>query len=86
VDHEETLRGEYGDRVPYVLIDGPAAVTDEDITVLRNVGLGDTGIVQLTHLVSDFVAWNRANDALNTDYEYDPRWLDAASLTESRSG
>lgn len=60
--------------------DNPGAVTDTEIKRLQDAGLDDRGIVQLTHLVSDFASWNRTNDALNTDYEYDPRWLDAASL------
>jgi uncharacterized peroxidase-related enzyme len=60
--------------------DDPGAVTDADVRRLRDAGLGDRGIVQLTHLVSDFASWNRTNDALDTDYEYDRRWLDAASL------
>lgn len=58
----------------------PAGVTDTDIQRLHDAGLSDTGVVQLTHLVSDFASWNRTNDALNTDYEYDRRWLEAASL------
>jgi len=60
--------------------DDPTAVTDAEIQRLQNVGLTDRGIVQLTHLVSDFASWNRTNDALNTEYDYDRRWLDAASL------
>jgi uncharacterized peroxidase-related enzyme len=66
--------------------DDPDGVTDEDVAALRDAGLGDTGIVQLTHLVSDVALWNRTNDALDTDYEYDTRWLDATSLTETQSG
>jgi uncharacterized peroxidase-related enzyme len=58
----------------------PGDVTDADIQSLRQAGLGDQGIVQLTHLVSDFASWNRTNDALDTDYAYDQRWLEAASL------
>ena len=62
--------------------DDPSAVTDTKVQRLRDAGLGDRGIVQLTHLVSDFVSWNRTNDALDTEYEYDRRWLDAAGLDE----
>jgi len=60
--------------------DDPDSVTDAEIQRLRDVGLTDRGIVQLTHVVSDFASWNRTNDALGTDYDYDQRWLDAASL------
>jgi len=58
----------------------PDAVTDADIQRLQDAGLTDRGIVQITHLVSDFASWNRANDALNTDYDYDQRWLDSGSV------
>jgi uncharacterized peroxidase-related enzyme len=60
--------------------DDPSSVTEADIQRLREVDLTDGGIVQLTHIVSDFASWNRANDALDTDYDYEQRWLDAASL------
>lgn len=55
----------------------PAAVTDGDVERLREVGLGDGGIVQLTHLVSDFASYNRLNTALDTDYDYQDVWRDA---------
>ena len=37
----------------------------------REVGFGDKGIVQITHLVSDFASCNRLNLALDTGYDYD---------------
>ena len=52
----------------------PAGVTDEDIAGLRSVGLTDRGIVQLTHVVSDFASYNRLNLALQTDYDYRDFW------------
>lgn len=52
----------------------PTAVTDADVERLREVGLGDTGIVQLTHVVSDFASYNRINSALDTDYDYQETW------------
>jgi len=54
--------------------DDPDAVSDEDIERLREVGLSDGGIVQLTHLVSDFASYNRINTALDTDYDYEDLW------------
>lgn len=60
----------------------PHAITDEDVEQLREVGLGDKGIVQLTHLVSDFASYNRLNTALETDYDYQDVWreLDMAAI------
>lgn len=55
----------------------PGAVTDADVERLREVGLGDTGIVQLTHVVSDFASYNRLNTALDTDYDYQDMWREA---------
>lgn len=54
--------------------DDANAVTDEDVERLREVGLGDEGIVQLTHTVSDFASYNRINSALDTDYDYREMW------------
>ena len=51
-----------------------ASVTDEDVQALRDVGLTDLGIVQITHIVSDFGSYNRLNLALNTDYDYRSFW------------
>lgn len=56
-----------------------AGVTDADIEGLRGVGLTDKGIVQLTHLVSDFASYNRLNLALQTDYDYRDFWRQLAS-------
>jgi uncharacterized peroxidase-related enzyme len=55
-----------------------AGVSDEDIAGLRNVGLTDKGIVQLTHIVSDFASYNRLNMALQTDYDYRGFWRQLA--------
>jgi uncharacterized peroxidase-related enzyme len=52
----------------------PAGITDADIAGLRAVGLTDKGIVQLTHVVSDFASYNRLNLALQTDYDYRDFW------------
>jgi len=56
----------------------PAGVRDADVEALRNVGLSDRGIVQLTHLVSDFASYNRLNLALATDYDYRDLWRELA--------
>ena len=55
-----------------------AAVTDHDIAGLRRIKLGDKGIVQLCHLVSDFASYNRLNLALQTDYDYREMWRQLA--------
>ncbi|WP_299740384.1 hypothetical protein [uncultured Roseobacter sp.] len=55
-----------------------ADVTEADIDGLRAVGLTDKGIVQLVHLVSDFGSYNRLNLALQTDYDYQDKWREAA--------
>ena len=51
-----------------------AGVADGDVQALRDVGLSDKGIVQLTHVVSDFASYNRLNLALDTDYDYREAW------------
>jgi len=56
----------------------PAGVTDADVAALRTVGLTDKGIVQITHLVSDFASYNRLNLALATDYDYREFWRSLA--------
>lgn len=38
------------------------------------MGLSDLGIVQLTHLVSDFGSYNKLNLALQTDFDYREFW------------
>ncbi|HJP38305.1 MAG TPA: carboxymuconolactone decarboxylase family protein [Gammaproteobacteria bacterium] len=50
------------------------SITDNDIDQLRDAGFGDKGIVQITHLVSDFASYNRLNLALDTEYDYDILW------------
>lgn len=55
-----------------------AAITDADIEALRSVGLTDKGIVQITHVVSDFASYNRLNLALGTDYDYLDSWKQLA--------
>lgn len=55
-----------------------ATITDADIESLRDAGLGDKGIVQLVHLVSDFASYNRLNIALQTDYDYRDMWRQIA--------
>ena len=55
-----------------------ASVTDEDVQALRDVGLTDLGVVQITHIVSDFGSYNRLNLALNTDYDYRSFWRQLA--------
>lgn len=70
--------------VEYALLvnEDPHAVTDEHVETLRTVGLTDKGIVQLTHLVSDFASYNRLNTALDTDYDYRELWqqIDASAV------
>jgi uncharacterized peroxidase-related enzyme len=69
-----------GDRLRTLLeyalkVNGDAAgITDEDVDDLRAAGLTDRGIVQITHLVSDFASYNRLNLALQTDYDYRDFW------------
>jgi uncharacterized peroxidase-related enzyme len=56
----------------------PAGITDADVDGLRAAGLTDKGIVQLTHIVSDFASYNRLNLALQTDYDYKDLWQQLA--------
>jgi uncharacterized peroxidase-related enzyme len=63
-----------------------AGTTDTDVQALREAGLGDKGIVQLVHLVSDFAAYNRLNLALDTDYDYRDMWRSAAFGWSPASG
>ena len=51
---------------------------DADVEALRGAGLTDLGIVQITHIVSDFGAYNRLNLALDTDYDYRSFWQQLA--------
>ncbi|MDX1734500.1 MAG: carboxymuconolactone decarboxylase family protein [Halioglobus sp.] len=56
----------------------PAGVEDAEVAALREHGLTDKGIVQLTHIVSDFASYNRLNLALQTDYDYRDLWRSLA--------
>jgi len=62
------------------------AITDDDISELRDIGLGDKGIVQLVHLVSDFASYNRLNTALQTDYDYRDIWRAVAFNWTRKAG
>tara|TARA_B100001989_G_C24142146_1_gene270779 strand:- start:5 stop:271 length:267 start_codon:yes stop_codon:yes gene_type:complete len=59
------------------------AVTDAQVVALRQHGLTDTGIVQLTHIVSDFSSYNTLNLVLDTDYDYRDFWKELAGFTTS---
>ncbi len=61
----------------------PGAVTDAQMDALRQHGLTDKGIVQLTHIVSDFSSYNTLNLALDTDYDYRDLWKELAGFTAS---
>ena len=58
----------------------PGAVTDAQVDALRQHGLTDKGIVQLTHIVSDFSSYNTLNLALDTDYDYRDFWKELAGF------
>ena len=58
----------------------PAAVTDAQVASLRDHGFTDKGIVQITHVVSDFSSYNTLNLALDTDYDYREAWKQLAGL------
>ena len=59
----------------------PAAVTDALVASLRDHGFTDKGIVQITHVVSDFSSYNTLNLALDTDYDYREAWKLLAGFT-----
>ena len=61
----------------------PGAVSDAQVDALRQHGLTDKGIVQLTHIVSDFSSYNTLNLALDTDYDYRDFWKEVAGFTAS---
>ena len=61
----------------------PGAVTDAQVVALRQHGLTDKGIVQLTHIVSDFSSYNTLNLVLDTDYDYRDFWKELAGFTAS---
>ena len=58
-------------------------MTDALVDSLRSHGLSDKGIVQLTHVVSDFASYNTLNLALDTDYDYRDFWRELAGFTAS---
>ena len=62
--------------------DDPAAVSDAQVESLREQGFTDKGIVQITHVVSDFASYNTLNLALNTDYDYRELWRELAGFAE----
>ena len=74
--HGEVTAGRLSALLDYALkVNRDAAgVNDADVESLRQAGLTDRGIVQLTHLVSDFASYNRLNLALQTDYDYRDFW------------
>lgn len=59
----------------------PADVSDQQVEALRVHGLNDKGIVQLTHVVSDFSSYNTLNLALDTDYDYRNSWRELAGFS-----
>ena len=61
----------------------PGAVSDAQVDALRQHSLTDKGIVQLTHIVSDFSSYNTLNLALDTDYDYRDFWKELAGFTAS---
>ena len=61
----------------------PGAVSDAQVDALRQHGLTDKGIVQLTYIVSDFSSYNTLNLALDTDYDYRDFWKELAGFTAS---
>ena len=61
----------------------PGAVTDAQVDALRHHGLTDKGIVQLTHVVSDFSSYNTLNLAMDTDYDYRGFWRELAGFAAS---
>ena len=61
----------------------PGAVSDAQVDALRQHGLTDKGIVQLTHIVSDFSSYNTLNLALDTDYDYRDFWRELAGFSAS---
>ena len=78
-----------GDRLKSLLAyalqvnNNPSAVSDAQVDALRQHGLTDKGIVQLTHVVSDFSSYNTLNLALDTDYDYRDFWKELAGFTAS---
>ena len=58
-----------------------AGVSDAQVEALRTAGFTDKGIVQLTHVVSDFASYNKLNLALQTDYDYREFWKELAGFS-----
>ena len=63
--------------------DDPAAVSDAQVESLREQGFTDKGIVQITHVVSDFASYNTLNLALDTDYDYRELWRELLGFAGS---
>ena len=63
--------------------DDPGAVSDAQVGSLREQGFTDKGIVQITHVVSDFASYNTLNLALDTDYDYRELWRELAGFAGS---
>ena len=61
----------------------PGAVSDAQVESLREQGFTDKGIVQITHVVSDFASYNTLNLALDTDYDYRELWRELAGFAGS---
>ena len=86
---QQGLNAVDGDRLKSLLAyalqvnNDPGAVSDAQIDALRQQGLTDKGIVQLTHVVSDFSSYNTLNLALDTDYDYRDFWKELAGFTPS---
>lgn len=86
---QQGLNAVDGDRLKSLLAyalqvnNDPGAVSDAQIDALRQQGLTDKGIVQLTHIVSDFSSYNTLNLALDTDYDYRDFWKELAGFSAS---
>ena len=86
---QQGLNAVDGDRLKSLLAyalqvnNDPSAVSDAQIDALRQQGLTDKGIVQLTHIVSDFSSYNTLNLALDTDYDYRDFWKELAGFSAS---
>lgn len=63
--------------------DDPGAVSDSQVESLRERSFTDKGIVQITHVVSDFASYNTLNLALDTDYDYRELWRELAGFAVS---
>ena len=63
--------------------DDPGAVSDAQVESLRERSFTDKGIVQITHVVSDFASYNTLNLALDTDYDYRELWRELAGFAVS---